>query len=76
MAKEPRLSALSFFRQIPNTIVKTLLTSTEWNLYNSILSQENSKHRHLGDYLMPFRLYCILAKNNRMKVKLHCILKM
>ena len=48
MAKEPRLSALSFFRQIPNTIVETFFTSSEWNLYNNILSQEKLQTSSLG----------------------------
>ena len=48
MAKEPRLSALSFFKEISGTVVESFFTSTEWNLYNNILSQEKLQTSSVG----------------------------
>lgn len=48
MAREPRLSALSFFGKIADSTLETLFTTTEWRLYNSILSQEKLQTSSIG----------------------------
>lgn len=48
MAKEPRLSALSFFKGISNDVIHTFFTPSEWSLYNNILSQEKLQTSSVG----------------------------
>lgn len=48
MPKEPRLAALSFFDDVPNTIIPTLFNFREWSLLNNILSREKLKTSSVG----------------------------
>ena len=48
MAKEPRLSALSFFKEVPNAVVETFFTPTEWTLYHKILDREQLQTSSVG----------------------------